>query len=79
MDSNVRRIRSFLIRKMTATQRSLKHEPFPDPYRRGYIEGLSMVQSFIDKVIVKEEDEKNGTVQEMRDCLPAGNRAEVGS
>lgn len=62
MDSNVRKIRSFLIRKMTATKRSMKRDDFPDSYRQGFIDGLAMVQSFIDKVIMSEGSEKDGAV-----------------
>ena len=56
MDS-VKKIRSFLIRKMSAAQRTTnRRDAFPDPYRRGFIDGLSMVQSYIDKVISKEAE-----------------------
>lgn len=56
MDSDVKEIRSFLVRKLHAAQRTMKKErAYPDPYRRGFIDGLAMVQSYIDKVIINKE------------------------
>lgn len=55
MDSDIREIRRFVVRKMDAARRSMKRDKsFPDPYRRGFIDALAMVQSFIDRATVKE-------------------------
>lgn len=58
MSFDVKRIRDFLLRKLTAAQKAIRRSGGgPDPYRKGYIDALAMVQSFIDKnVAVKEED-----------------------
>lgn len=62
MDSDVKKIRSFLVRKLHAAQRTMRRRgDWPDPYRKGFIDGLAMVQSFIDRAITNGEavhDEK---------------------
>lgn len=57
MGSDVKRIRDFLLRKLTAAQRTIRRNGGgPDPYRKGFIDALAMVQSFIDKVIVNQKE-----------------------
>lgn len=57
MDSRVRDIRSFAVRKMDAAKRSMRREKiFPDPYRRGFIDALAMVQSYIDRNVNQEDE-----------------------
>lgn len=57
MSSDIRKIRQFVCRKLDAARRTLKRRPASiDLYRKGFIDALSMVQSFIDKGM-KEEAE----------------------
>lgn len=60
MDSKVRDIRSFAVRKMDAAKRSMRREKsFPDPYRRGFIDALAMVQSYIDRKVNQEDSDES--------------------
>ena len=55
MDSNVKEIRSFVIRKLLKVRRQDRAVLDLDPYRKGYADALAMVQSFIDRVIVNRK------------------------
>ena len=55
MDSNVKEIRSFVIRKLLKVRRQDRAVRDLDPYRKGYADALAMVQSFIDRVIVNRK------------------------
>ena len=55
MDSNVKEIRSFVIRKLLKVRRQDRAARDLDPYRKGYADALAMVQSFIDRVILNRK------------------------
>ena len=60
MNPDIKKIRHFVCRRMDAARRTLKRRPDSvDLYRKGFIDALSMVQSFIDKGM-REETEIHG-------------------
>lgn len=61
MDEGVKAIRSFIIRKLAKARKPKRAGACLDPYRDGYVAALSMVQSFIDKVVIAgKEDQSDG-------------------
>lgn len=60
MDSDVKKIRSFVIKKLLKIRKLDREIQDLDPYRKGFADALAMVQSYIDRAIINRKAVESG-------------------